>query len=1167
MVDQNKESNPETVASQNPEKSPIAIREEHILKFWKEKNIFEESLKQTEKGKEFVFYDGPPFGTGLPHYGHILPGTIKDAIPRFKTMQGYYVRRRWGWDCHGLPVENLIEKELGLKSKKDIIDYGIDKFNTASKGSVLRYADDWKKIIPRTGRWVNMEDDYKTMDTTFTESVWWAFHKLYTKDLIYEGYKVMQVCPRCETSLSNFEVNQGYKDITDISVYAKFALKDDPKTFFLAWTTTPWTLPGNVALAINSDVDYVKIEISGLFYILAKARLQVVKETYNIVEEFKGKKIIGTSYVPVFDYYLHEELDHKQNAWKVWGADFVTTEDGTGIVHIAPAFGADDYELAKKEKLPVIQHVTAHGEFKKEVKDFAGQFVKPKEDSQKTDVEIIKNLAHRGLLFAKEKIVHSYPHCWRCETPLLNYATSSWFVGVTKIKDQLISENQKINWIPAHVKEGRFGKWLEGARDWAVSRSRFWGAPLPVWKCASCEKTEVLESIGQLREKLSSRNSYFVMRHGQSENNLQNILNTSLSQNHYSLTPQGREDVLKNAKKLKKEAIDLIYTSPFLRTKETAEVVRVALGLPVQAVKIEPLLHEINAGVYDGKTVDEYHKFFYSYEERFTKRPEGGENQMDVKKRVGRVLQNIDRLHEGKKILFVTHDGPAWLLISAALGLSIGETLKIHSGKKFFLENAETRAFSYVPLPHNDHFEVDLHRPGIDAVTFPCSCGGVMKRVPEVFDCWFESGAMSFAQWHYPFENKDIFEPKGGLFGGSKSYPADFIAEGLDQTRGWFYTMLVLGVALFGKSPYKNVVTNGLILAEDGRKMSKSLKNYPDPMDLIHKYGADALRLYLMSQPVVKGEELRFSEKGVDEVYKKNILRLQNVVSFYEMYAGTLKEGAASPHVLDRWIISRLNEVVSEVENSLESYEMDKSVRPIELFVDDLSTWYLRRSRDRFKSDFEDDKQNALRTMKFVLTELAKTIAPLTPFLAEDIYKRVGGEKESVHLERWVKGGSVDIALHNNMAEVRRLVSLGLEIRSKNKLNVRQPLSCLKMRGSLFGLEFLELIRDEVNVKEVIADSKLANEVELVTEITPELKEEGSAREFMRAIQELRKNSKLTIQDVVVLSVEVDEKGQKFIKKFEKEIKQTTNVREIIFGQGSVDLLIADMSFKVNLLK
>jgi isoleucyl-tRNA synthetase len=988
MADEPKKQNLSNIKD-TLDKTQNALKEEEILKFWKEKEIFKKSLEKNPKERNFVFYDGPPFATGLPHYGHMLPGTIKDVIPRFKTMQGYYVPRRWGWDCHGLPIENLIEKELGLKGKKDIEELGIEKFNETARESVLRYDADWKKIIPRSGRWIDMDHAYLTMDSSYTESVWWSFKTLHEKNLIYQGFKVMPYCPHCGTTLSNFEVAQGYKDITDISVYAKFELEDEPGTFVLAWTTTPWTLPGNVALAVNPGILYILIEIKGEKVILAKERLSVLKDEYKVLKEFPGKELVGKKYKPVFDYYVNAELKDVRGktitdvtpAWHIFGADFVTTTDGTGVVHIAPAFGEDDYQVSLKENLPFIQHVDTEGKFKKEVTDFAGQLVKAKSSTenpnahQEGDVEIIKYLAKKGLLFAKEKIIHSYPHCWRCDTPLLNYATSSWFVKVTDIKDKLLQENAKVNWIPKEIGEGRFGKWLENARDWAISRSRYWGAPLPVWKCAACEKLEIIGSVKELKEK---------------------------------------------------------------------------------------------------------------------------------------------------------------------------------SGVE----------------PHNKSGSLDLHRPYIDEITFSCSCGGTMKRIPEVFDTWYESGSMSYAQVHYPFEQKEIFDQH-------KNFPADLIAEGQDQTRGWFYTSLILSVGLFDMAPYKNVVVNGTILAEDGQKMSKKLKNYPELTLMFDKYGADALRYYLLSSSSVRAEDLAFSEKGLDEVVKKIINRLQNVYTFFETYKSQEEKFDMSTvkNVLDLWILARLNQLTHEVTKNLENYELDRATRPFMNFIDDLSTWYLRRSRDRFKGDDKQDKQSALHTTRVVLFELSKLLAPFMPFLAEDIYQKVKRteDKESVHLEDWAETNNVDEKLILEMQQVRDTVTRALEARAKAGIKVRQPLSSLKIKNADFGQgsELLAVIRDEVNVKEVIIDSNLSQNIELDVNLTPELKLEGQARELMRAIQDLRKTTGLNQADIVTLTVQTDTAGQELIEKFKKDIMKTAQLKDISFitVEEGMDVEIDTLKFKIKIIQ
>ncbi|MEK7213676.1 MAG: class I tRNA ligase family protein, partial [Patescibacteria group bacterium] len=1148
--------------------------EEKILAFWEKNNIFKKTLEQPSPKGEFVFYDGPPFATGEPHYGHVIPGTIKDIIPRYKTMQGYHVRRRWGWDCHGLPVENLMEKELKLTSKKDIIDYGIGKFNSAAKDSVMRYADVWRKIIPRLGRWADMDNDYRTMDTTYTESVWWAFAELHKKGLIYEGFKSMNLCPRCETTLSNFEVSQGYKDITDISVTVKFKLIDELNTYFLAWTTTPWTLPGNTALAINPSIKYVKIETENIKLILAQSRLSVIKTEYKVLEEFDGKSLIGKPYEPVFTYYSNDKnLKNYENGWRVYGADFVTIEDGTGIVHIAPAFGADDYDLSLKYNLPFAQHVTMNGVFKSEVTDFAGQQVKPKSTEnekdvhQRADIEIIKYLAHHNTLFSKEKIIHSYPHCWRCDTPLLNYATSSWFVKVTAIRDKLIKENKKIKWIPPEIGEGRFGDWLSGARDWAISRSRFWGAPLPVWRNEENHESIVLSSIADLRKYSHAKNTFYITRHGEAENNTLMII-SSIAENSHYLTEKGKKQAEEAGKWLKDKKIDLIFVSPFIRTRETAEVIAKVIDLNTSEIIIDSRLRELGAGVWNNKPFLDFVKEF-NHADRFIKTSEGGENYVDIKKRVGDFLYDIENKYEGKNILIISHDTPLFLLNSVAQGLNREQSISLRGNTDHYNQNAKPSKLDFHPLPHNDEYEADLHHPFIDDIKLTDEKGNRLNRVSEVFDCWFESGSMPFGESHYPFSKCD-FNPKPGPFskilGRTKGYPADFIAEGLDQTRGWFYSMLVLGVGLFGKSPFRNVVVNGLLLAEDGQKMSKSKKNYPDLMNIVDKYGADALRYYLMSSPVVHAQDFAFSEKGVDEVVKKHIGRLNNVVTFYEMYAISGMENVSGNHPLDIWILARLAELIKNVTESLEKYEIDRASWPLADFIDDLSTWYLRRSRDRFKGEDQNDRKMALSTTHTVLITLIKLLAPFMPFLAEDIYLRLKGPKESVHMEAWPEIKKFDKKIIESMKEVRKIASLGLEARMKAKINVRQPLSKLTIKA-IISDNLINLVRDEINVKEIVSDTTLSEEVLLDISITPELKEEGIIRELVRAVQDLRKSKGLTIQDRAVLAIDGDEGVKNLIKENENMIISSTLLKEIVYKNiEGESMKIGDFSVKMDLV-
>jgi isoleucyl-tRNA synthetase len=1164
------------------EKSLRAQKEEATLAFWQEKEIFKKTLEKDSPKGDYVFYDGPPFATGTPHYGHILAGTIKDFIGRYQTMQGKHVPRRWGWDCHGLPVENIVEKELNLKSRKDIEEYGIEKFNQAARKSVMAYVDDWKIIVPRMGRFVDMENDYKTMDASFTESVWWVFNQLNKKGLLYEGFKSMHLCPRCETTLSNFEVNQGYKDITDISVTVKFLLLDEANTYLLAWTTTPWTLPGNVALAVNPEIDYVKIKMmpSGDYFILAKSRLAVVKENYAIVEEIKGETIVGKSYKPVFDYYNNDKTKNFENGFKVYGASFVTTEDGTGIVHIAPAFGEDDMNLGKEKNLPFIQHVGTNGKFKSEVTDFAGQDVKPKDDHQKADIEVIKYLAGKGTLFAKEKIIHSYPHCWRCDTPLLNYAASSWFVEVTKFRDKLIAANKKINWVPADIKEGRFGKWLEGARDWAISRSRYWGAPLPVWRCDKCGNKEFISSVDDIKKKTLGRNKIFIARHGQAESNVLGIISADPNRPHH-LTPLGKEQAEAVADKLLSEKIDLIYVSPFVRTQETAKIIAEKLGLDSSKIITDVRLHEVYAGELDGKSNAEYQKFFGSREEKFDKTPVGGENHTDAKKRMTECLYDINEKNEGKNILIISHNTPLWLLVSGSLGLTPHQAVELRREQHDFIKTGEFRELNFAPIPHNQNYELDLHRPFIDGITFPCTCeqGGTMKRVPEVFDCWFESGSMPYGESHYPFENLDKFNPDPGFFKKKVGFPAEFIGEGLDQTRGWFYSMLVLSTALFGESSFKNVIVNGIVLASDGQKMAKRLKNYPDPMFIMNKYGADAMRYYLLSSSVVKAEDFAFTETGVDEVLKKNISRLDNVYSFYEMYSQNSSAPVKnfvpeSENILDQWILARINQLINEVTKSADKYEIDRATRPIADFIDELSTWYLRRSRDRFKSDDVKDKTQAIETTRFVLEQLAKVIAPSMPFYADELYQKVKSfdGKESVHLASWPESTEVYKAEEKiiaDMEEVRKIVTLGLEARSKSNIKVRQPLAKLKIKTDKVLEEYFGLIKDEINVKEVALDMSISTSVELDLNITPELKAEGQARELIRGIQELRKQDNLNPSDIVNLRIKTSQVGQDLVRKFEVDIKKTTQMKSISFGEVEAGILVKvdELDFELKISK
>ncbi|MSU56067.1 MAG: hypothetical protein EXS51_02035 [Candidatus Taylorbacteria bacterium] len=1199
-----------------PQKSKIAEREEQILAFWQKDNTFKKTLEKKSPKGDFVFYDGPPFATGLPHYGHILAGTIKDVIPRFKTMQGYRVPRRWGWDCHGLPVENEVEKELGFKSKKDIESYGIAKFNAKAKEAVMRYADDWRRIIPRMGRWVDMDNDYRTMDPSYTESVWWIFKSLYEKGLISQGFKSMHLCPRCETTLSNFEVTQGYKELTDTSVYVKFKLLSQADTYLVAWTTTPWTLPGNEGLAVHPERDYAFVEITasnskeiqpGDTYIVG-AKEDILKRVFgqeafefdpasrvgtfkwkgeqiafSAKRGIKGKELLGQSYEPLFDYYSkNTSLQNHDRGWRIFGGEFVTEEDGTGIVHIAPAFGEDDYQLAVKERLPFIQHVGTDGTFRQDVTDFAGLSAKPKGNPKETDEKIANLLEARGKLLKREPFTHQYPHCWRCDTPLLNFAAPSWFVKVSEMRGKLVEANKGIRWIPKEVGEYRFGNWLAEAKDWAISRSRFWGAPIPVWGCDRCKTYSVMGSVDDLRKKGAEQvTKIIILRHGESEKNIEHILDDTPEK--FPLTHEGKKRAKEASAYIKAQGtVDAIYASPVRRAKETAEIVARVVG---KEVKIEERFREVDSGEWDGlKDGDpKLEKERGAYRELppevnyQTKRGKTGESWQDVEARMAEGLKIILQKHAGETVVIVSHEGPLVYFLKAIGNLSLYESDAYFRKARF---EAYARPITvYVDATTGKEF--DLHRPFIDDLALNCDvCAketgtgrGLMHRVPEVFDCWFESGAMPYGQAHYPFDKAergsvgDMFDPVGSFWRKPQGFPAHFIAEGLDQTRGWFYSMLVLGLGLFQKAPYLASVVNGIILAENGAKMSKRLKNYPDPLEVVGKYGADALRYYLLSSPVVRGEDLRFSEKGVDEVTKKVFNRLDNVLQFYLLYADSSLKAKSyklkATHVLDAWILAKLNQLISEVTKSLESYELDKATRPIGDFVDDLSTWYLRRSRDRIKSEVLEEKEAALKTLRFVLGELSKVMAPFTPFFAEYLYQTLTTNNsqpttenvKSVHMEDWLTGGKVDEQMLKEMEEVRKIVSLALEARAKANIKVRQPLATLKVkpsvlsssrkRGSSLSPALVNLIKDEVNVKDVVVDQTIQTEVELDTTMTPELKEEGMFRELVRFVQEMRKTQGFKAGEPATLTVGAEGPSRRFMEQHEDALSRIASLKNI----------------------
>ncbi|MEI8060738.1 MAG: isoleucine--tRNA ligase [Candidatus Berkelbacteria bacterium] len=898
--------------------------EEKILKFWDENKTFQKSLDIRKDAPRYTFYDGPPFATGTPHYGHIPSSLMKDAVPRYWTMKGKLVERKWGWDCHGLPIENIAEKELGIKTKKEIEEIGVDKFNEFCRSKVLGYVDEWKKVIRRMGRWADMDNAYKTMDLDYMESVWSVFKDLYDKDLIYEGYRSMHICPRCETTLSQSEVAEGYKDIKDLSVIAKFHLDAGQKfgdhetkdaAYILAWTTTPWTLIGNVALAVGADIKYSALRINGIkeLLILASDRVEDVTKDNDIEivhDDIKGSDLVGLKYQPLFD--VDKNVKNAENGWCVVAADFVTTEDGTGVVHIAPAFGEDDMNLGKKLDLPFIQHVGMDGIIKPGYGEFSGLSVKPAEDVQSTDVAIIKYLAGKNLLFDKKQYEHSYPHCWRCDTPLINYATSSWFVAVEKVKTQALELAKDINWSPKHVKAGRFGMWLEGARDWSISRQRYWASVMPIWKCEKCNEIKVVGSVSQLEEL---------------------------------------------------------------------------------------------------------------------------------------------------------------------------------SGEKV----------------------TDLHKHIVDKISFKCEkCNSEMKRIPDVLDTWFDSGSMPYAQMHYPFENKEKFE---------NNFPADFIAEGVDQTRAWFYYLHILATATQHKPAFKNVIVNGIVLAEDGKKMSKRLQNYPDPMEMFNKYGADVMRMYFLTSPVVAAENLNFSESDMSEFSRGMFRMLWNSYYFFILYVTTDNwtpaENYKPGNLLDVWIVSKLETLNLEIEKNMQAYNLPGATRLFAEFIDELSNWYIRRSRKRFwKSENDDDKNAAYATLHYVLTKLSQLLAPFAPFVSEEIYQNLTG-KESVHLSDFpvANKGFIKDDVIADMDLARKIVELGLSKRAEAAIKVRQPLMTIKYKAKQLSVELESIIASEVNVRSIYYDKEISDDIELDTQLSDDLILEGKAREFVRIVQGLRKKADFDISD------------------------------------------------------
>ena len=899
---------------------------------WKADKTFEKSIEQRPLDNSYVFYDGPPFISGNPHHGTLLSSIVKDAVPRYQTMKGKRVERVWGWDCHGLPAERFTEKKLGLKSREEVIDYGLEKYIIACRNNMVQTSSEWNDVVDRIGRWVDMDNAYKTMDKNYMESVWWAFKELYEKGKIYEGDKVLMYCTLDATPLSKAEVTMdagAYQDVTDPSVYVKFKL-DDGRTL-LAWTTTPWTLPANTALAINKDLAYVEVTVGDEQFILAKNLLEKVLQdekhqplAYKIVRELKGDELVGLLYEPLLG------VNRGENAHKVWAADYVSSEDGTGIVHLAPAYGEEDFELARREKIPVVHTIDENGYFTEG--DWTGQNV------WETNKQIAKDLKERGVVWKIEYIRHSYPHCHRCGTRLMYRAHPSWFMDINGQRKEMIANNEPINWFPPHVKHGRFEKNIEQAPDWNLSRDRFWATAMPVWKSPS-GKVKVVGSYAELKE--------------------------------------------------------------------------------LSGVELE-----------------------------------------------------------------------------------------------------------------------DYHRPWIDDVTFEID-GEVYTRIDKVMDCWFESGSMPFAQFHYPFENKEKFEA---------NFPGDFIVEYIGQVRAWFYYVHAVNTALFGTHAFNNVIVTGNVAGNDGRKMSKSYGNYTDPNELMDKFSADSLRFLLLSSPLLNGEDFALQDKEVGDVARK-LSMVWNMYDFFTMYAEVDgweydpdKAADLNPddvkNPLDKWVISRVHQLNQEISMNMDGYNIPDAMSPILPFLDDASNWFVRRSRRRFwKSEDDDDKAQAYRTLHYVLLKFAVLVAPFTPFLAEELYQNLGGGAESVHLLDWPTNYTVDEAVLSDMERVRSYINEGLSIRAREGLKVRQPLASVRVPGQGITFDFAPILTEELNVKAV----EYGEEVALDTELTPELKREGMAREVIRHVQRARKVVGLQVDDRIGLTLATDnEELKKAIEEFRTIIETET---------------------------
>ena len=1108
--------------------------EEKIINFWKANNIFEKSLEKNKNNKRFVFLEGPPYANDKPHIGHFLTRVYKDVILRFRTMIGEYAERKAGWDTHGLPIEVATEKFLGIKDKKEILQLGIENFNKKCKELVMKFKDIWEYVDERMGFWIDHRNAYITYDPFYMESCWWIIKRIYEQGLLKEEYKVFPYCPRCQTVLSQAEVGQvdAYKTVLDPDVYVKFKVKklndslkefENKEIYLLVWTTTPWTLISNTALAINPEFEYKAYELNE--QIIISLRLPSNYQA-NVIKTIKGEELIGLEYSPLYEV---ADIENYENAYKVYPADFVKEDEGTGIVHIAPAFGEEDFELSKKYNLPLINPIDETGRFNFDEPAFISSKINHL-FFKEADPFIVDDLKERGLiLYANlEGYEHEYPHCWRCKTPLIYYATKNWVIKVSKFKDKLIKINNKINWYPQEIGKGRFYEWLKEGKDWNLSRTRMWGIPLPIWRCNRCGSLEIIGSLQELAKHFKANNRYIFLRHGEAISNVKNLLSSYPETFFNPLTDKGIRQIKNLIPTLQKFNIDFIVTSPLLRTRQTANIIREYLHIPVY---IDFNLREIDFGVLNGKPIKEYDKLYKDQYDQYFKKPEGGESLDEVRKRMIKAILDLEKKYEGKTILIISHQDPLWALFGEMQALSKKQTAE---REDFSLAPGELKEVEYLVVPRNEEGEIDIHRPFVDRFKWKCKCGGEKERIEDLADIWFDSGAAPFASRHYPFENKKEIDE--GIL-----YPIDFIVEGVDQTRGWFYTLLVIGYLIKKMEAYKNVISTGLVLDKEGRKMSKSLGNVVDPIEAMEKYGADLLRLYFVYVSE-SADNKKFNEEELINLKRNYFDLILNIYHFYRMYYDKNKnkyKNLPSDNILDKWFDIRIKETYSIIYENLYNFNPTKASRELVNLVQDLSHWWLRRSRKRFqKPKNEQEKIKALLKLEEYLYQIAIMSAPFVPFFSEFLYQELKDElqnrfktKLSVHLEELSLPkplSTKEKQILEQMKKIRNITSAILALRKTAKIKVRQPLSEVYL-GEKIDKEYLDIIQDEVNVKKVIIGEPKNKENYLFAEepiyiwlnpvITPELKEEGIVNDLIRNIQDLRQDLGLIPSKKVNLAI------------------------------------------------